>query len=63
MSAIGTKQTSLVAPHMSERAAPVVGRGYFGDADVMDVAQLALCGLVQRTAKVALNADTVRTLK
>jgi hypothetical protein len=24
---------------------------------------LALCGLVQRTAKVALNADTVRTLK
>ena len=40
-----------------------IGRGYFGDADVMDVAQLALCGLVQRTAKVALNADTVRTLK
>ena len=24
-----------------------------GDADVMDVAQLALCGLVQRTANVA----------
>ena len=30
-----------------------IGRGYFGDADVMDVAQLALCGLVQRTANVA----------
>ena len=30
-----------------------IDRGYFGDADVMDVAQLALCGLVQRTANVA----------
>ena len=41
----------------------LIVRRYFGDADVMDVAQLALCGLVQRTAKVALNADTVRTPK
>ena len=29
------------------------GRGHFGDADVMDVAQLALAGLVQQTANVA----------
>ena len=29
------------------------GRGHFGDADVMEVTQLALCGLVQQTANVA----------
>ena len=29
------------------------GRGHFSDADVMDVAQLALRGLVQQTANVA----------
>ena len=29
------------------------GRGRFNDADVADVAQLALCGLIQQTADVA----------
>ena len=59
MSAIGTKQTFLFAPHMSAIGgkADIIGgcsntasRVHFSDADV---ARLAMVGLIQHTADVA----------
>jgi hypothetical protein len=53
MRKIPQRNTHSVFLYRQRIAAMLKMRGHFGDSDVIEVAQLALTGLVQQTADVA----------